>query len=187
MKSLKILVILTFFIFFKQGYSNVNEEIFIPAIPLPPEILKPENLENPNNEFAIPEIKKSGIDIDGEELRYLEKTYTVMMEAKVNVFIPLEVVSDLDIETTIIGDQVKEIPFEIELNRVPEKKDYYSIKYSESILDIDGDGNFDTYIHSPKYINQKISKDNYVKIYGEKISKEGKHSKTIYVTVEVGE
>ena len=120
-------------------------------------------------------------------MRYLEKTYTVMMEAKVNVFIPLEVISDIDIETTIVDNQVKEIPFEIELNRTPEKKDYYSIKYSESVIDIDRDGKIDTYINSPKYINEKISKDNYVKIYGENISKEGKHNKTIYVTVEIGE
>ena len=181
MKNLKILVFLISLIFFKNGVAN---DIFIPPIPLPPEITDPEN---PNKDYEIPEIKKSGIDIDENELRYLEKTYTVMMEAKVDVFIPLEVISDINIETTIIGNQIKEIPFEIELNRTPEKKDYYSIKYSESVIDIDGDGKADTYIHSPKYINEKISKDNYVKIYGEHISKEGKHSKTIYVTVEVGE
>lgn len=184
MKNLKVLIILVSLIFFKSGFSSEGNGEFIPPIPLPPEIV---NSENPNDDFAIPEIKKSGTDIDGEDLRYLEKTYTVMMEAKVDVFIPLEVISDINIEATVIGNQIKEIPFEVELNRVPEKKDYYSIKYSESIIDIDGDGNPDTYIHSPKYINEKISKDNYVKIYGEKISKEGKHNKTIYVTVEVGE
>lgn len=184
MKNLKVLIILVSLIFFKSGFSSEGNGEFIPPIPLPPEIV---NSENPNDDFAIPEIKKSGTDIDGEDLRYLEKTYTVMMEAKVDVFIPLEVISDINIEATVIGNQIKEIPFEVELNRTPEKKDYYSIKYSESIIDIDGDGNPDTYIHSPKYINEKISKDNYVKIYGEKISKEGKHNKTIYVTVEVGE
>ncbi len=166
MKNLKILIVLISLIFFKKGFSDVNGEIFSPPIPLPPEIINPEN---PNNDFAIPEIKKSGTDIEGEDLRYLEKTYTVMMEAKVDVFIPLEVISDINIEATVIGDQIKEIPFEVELNRTPEKKDYYSIKYSESIIDIDGDGSPDTYIHSPKYINEKISKDNYVKIYGEKM------------------
>lgn len=184
MKNFKILIVLISLIFFKNGLADDKNGGLIPPIPLPPEIVNPEN---PNDDFAIPEIKKSGTDIEGEDLRYLEKTYTVMMEAKVDVFIPLEVISDINIEATVIGNQIKEIPFEIELNRTPEKKDYYSIKYSESVIDIDGDGNPDTYIHSPKYINEKISKDNYIKIYGEKISKEGKHNKTIYVTVEVGE
>lgn len=73
------------------------------------------------------------------------------------------------------------------MNRKPEKQNYYSVKYSESVIDIDNDGKPDTYIHSPKYINERISKDNYVKIYGENISKEGKHKKTVYITVEVGE
>lgn len=184
MKNLKVLIILISLISFKNGFSNTEKEVFTPPIQLPPEVVNPEN---PNDDFTIPEIKKSGIDVDGKELRYLEKTYTVMMEAKVDVFIPLEVISDININATVIGNQIKEIPFEVELNRIPEKKDYYSIKYSESIIDIDGDGNADTYILSPKYINEKISKDNYVKIYGEKISKEGKHNKTIYVRVEVGE
>lgn len=182
MKNLKILLFLVSLIFFKEGIAKQNTENIYP-IPIPPEILNPEN---PNIDFMIPEIKEFGEDLDGEDLRYLEKTYTVMMEAKVDVFIPLEVISDINIEETIIGNQIKEIPFEIELNRTPEKKDYYSIKYSESIIDIDNDGKPDTYIHSPTYINEKISKDNYVKIYGENISKEGKHNKTIYVTVEVG-
>ncbi|MGL5277738.1 MAG: hypothetical protein ACRC8M_01475 [Cetobacterium sp.] len=183
MKNFKILIFLISLIFLKNGRAYAKGD-FTPPIPLPPGIANPES---PNNDFEVPDIKKSGLDVDGEDLRYLEKTYTVMMEAKVDVFIPLEVVSDINIEATVIGNQIKDIPFEIELNRAPEKKDYYSIKYSESVIDIDGDGNPDTYIHSPKYINEKISRDNYVKIYGEKISKEGKHNKTIYVTVEVGE
>lgn len=177
MKNLKCLIFFLSLIFFHRIIANNNNLI------VPPEILNPEALDD----YTIPEVKKSGENIEGEDLRYLEKTYTVMMEAKVDVFIPLEVISDINIETMIIGNQIKEIPFEIELNRVPEKKDYYSIKYSESIIDIDNDGNWDTYINSPKYINDKISKNNYIKIYGEHISKEGKHDKTIYVTVEVGE
>ncbi|WP_297597276.1 hypothetical protein [uncultured Cetobacterium sp.] len=183
MRRFKIFILLILLIYFKNIFSNDNLNTEIPKI-LPPKIV---NQENSDDDFAIPEIKKSGEDIDGEDLRYLEKTYTVMVEAKVDVFIPLEVVSDINIEETIIGNQIKEIPFEIELNRTPEKKDYYSIKYSETVIDIDMDGKPDTYIYSPKYINEKISKDNYVKIYGEKITKEGTHRKKIYVTVEVGE
>lgn len=177
-------IILFFVILNIFSYGLENKPDFTPPIPLPPEISNPEN---PNDDFKIPDIKTSGEDIDNNELRYLEKTYTVMLEAKVDVFIPLEVITDIDLETTLIGNQVKEIPFDIELNRKPEKQNYYSIKYSETVLDIDGDGKNDTYISSPKYINERIGKDNYVKIYGENISKEGKHKKTVYITVEVGE
>ncbi|MGL4935572.1 MAG: hypothetical protein ACRC51_08845 [Cetobacterium sp.] len=183
MKRRGIELILLFIAIFTMSYSNGTGGSFKPTIPLPPNIVNPEN---PNEDFAVPEIKEFGEDIDDDELRYLEKTYTIMLEAKVGVFIPLEVVSDINIETTIVGNQIKEIPFEIELNRTPEKKDYYSIKYSESSFDIDNDGKVDTYIYSPPYINQKISKDNYVKIYGEHISTEGRHSKVVYVTVEIG-
>lgn len=182
MKKLKIVLFLCCLTFFKISFSDENINLK-PLIPLYPTIDKP----NDKNDFEIPEIKKYGEDIDGDDLRYLEKTYTVMMEAKVDVFIPLEIISDINIKTTIIGNQIKTIPFELELNRTPERKDYYSIKYSENVIDIDKDGKPDTYINSPKYINEKISKDNYVKIYGENISKEGKHNKTIYVTVEIGE
>ncbi|WP_291255901.1 hypothetical protein [Fusobacterium sp.] len=134
----------------------------------------------------LPAIPTKGENRENDEVRKLEKTYTVMLESRVNVFVPLEVISDINIDAVLVGDQIAEIPFEIELNRKPEKKDYYSIKYSENILDIDNDGQMDTYIYSPQYINEKISKDNTVKIYGEKISKEGTHKKKVYVTVEVG-
>lgn len=124
--------------------------------------------------------------LEEREGRVLEKTYTILMEEKVNIFVPLEIISDVDIEATLIGDQSLEIPFEIELNKQPEKKDYYSIKYSESAIDIDKDGKLDTYIYSPQYINERVIKDNYIKIYGDKISKEGQHKKSVYMEVEVG-
>lgn len=124
--------------------------------------------------------------IEEKEGRILEKTYTVLIEEKVKIFVPLEIITDVDIEATIIGDQNLEVPFEIELNKEPEKKDYYIIKYSENIIDIDKDGKIDTYIYSPKYINERIVKGNYIKIFGDKISKEGKHKKNIYMEVEIG-
>ena len=109
-----------------------------------------------------------------------------MIEAKVNIFIPLEIVSDIDIEATVYGDQIVEVPFEIELNKEPEKKDYYKLTYSETEIDIDSDGRVDTYIYSPKFINTRYIRDNYVKIYGERISSEGDYIKKVYVTVEAG-
>lgn len=73
------------------------------------------------------------------------------------------------------------------MNRRPEKNNYYSIKYSDMVFDIDNDGEEDTYIYSPKYINERIETNNYVKIYGERISNEGSYKKRIYMTVEIGE
>lgn len=169
------LIIVTNLLFANQeGNNNVNT-IFpvIPGVEVP---LIP----------LYPAIPTKGENIEEDEVRQLEKTYTVMMESKVNVFVPLEVISDINLEATVVGDQELELPFEVELNRKPEKSNYYVLKYSQNILDIDGDGQNDTYIYSPPYINDKIIKNNYVKIYGGKISKEGTHKKDVYITVEVG-
>lgn len=135
----------------------------------------------------VPDTSTTGKDTDEYgQIRVLEKTFDVFLESKVNVFVPLEIISDINIESDVIGNQIVDIPFDIELNRKPEKENYYSIQYSENILDIDGDGEIDTFIYSPKYINEKISKDNKVRVFDENISKEGKHRKDIYITVEVG-
>lgn len=141
----------------------------LPLIPLVPAL--PNTVEN--------------VDEEGN-IRNLEKNYTVMVEAKVNIFVPLEIVSDINIEATVYGDQVAEVPFEIELNKEPEKKNYYKLKYSEKEIDIDNDGNIDTYIYSPEFVNTRYIKDNYVKIYGDKISREGEYTKKVYITVEAG-
>lgn len=169
-----------------SGFINKNSIIDEGGYnPFPPDFVFPEG-EIPEIPLG-PTIPTTGRDVDElGQVRLLEKTYTVMLESKVNIFVPLEVITDIDIETTVIGDQIVDVPFEIELNREPEKKDYYSIKYSENIIDIDGDGTPDTYIFSPKYINEKVSKDNFVRIYGENITKEGTHKKDIYITVEIG-
>lgn len=134
-----------------------------------------------------PTPSKIGRDVgENGEVRLLEKNFTTLVESRVKVFVPLEVITDIDIESTVIGDQIVDVPFEIELNRKPEKENYYSIKYSENLIDIDGDGSYDTYIHSPKYINDKAEKNNFVRIFGGNITKEGTYKKDIYITVEVG-
>ena len=160
-----------------EGFTNSN--------PFPPNF---ELLEGKLPMIPVaPNIPTTGKDEDEYgQIRLLENTYTVMLESKMNVFVPLEIITDIDIEQNVIGDQIVDVPFEIELNREPEKKNYYSIKYSENLLDIDQDGVYDTYIHSPEYINEKVSKDNFVRIYGGNISKEGTHKKDIYLTVEIG-
>ena len=110
-----------------------------------------------------------------------------MLEAQVKVSVPLEIISDVDIETLVIDDEKLEIPFDIELNKEPDIKDYYRIKYSENNIDIDKDGQVDTIIYSPKFLNTRIVEDNIVSIDGSKISKEGTHKKKIYMTIEVKE
>lgn len=138
-------------------------------------------------ELPLPESNKENKYITKEGVRYLEKVYNVYLDMKVNVYVPLEIVSDVNIYATVLGNEILEIPFDLELNRKPEKNNYYSIKYSDMVLDIDNDGEDDTYIYSPKYINERVETNNYVKIYGEKISNEGIYKKRIYMTVEVGE
>lgn len=138
-------------------------------------------------ELNLPEVNKDKRYITKEGIRELEKVYNVYLDMKVNVYVPLEIVSDIDIYATVLGNEILEIPFDLELNRRPEKNNYYSIKYSDMVFDIDNDGEEDTYIYSPKYINERIETNNYVKIYGEKISNEGIYKKRIYMTVEIGE
>ncbi|MGL5122601.1 MAG: hypothetical protein ACRC6K_00325 [Fusobacteriaceae bacterium] len=117
----------------------------------------------------------------------LEKNYTVLLESRLNIFVPLEILSDIDINAVVIDGEEVNIPFEISLNREPKKKDYYKLKFSETKIDIDNDGLIDTTIYSPKYINQKIVKESYVNIKGANISKDGDYYKKIYITIEVDE
>lgn len=133
-----------------------------------------------------PAIKKSGTDIKNGEKRELEKTFSIYLDEQMEVFIPLEVITDIDIEATILGNEVVTAPFEINLNKKPNKSNYYTIKYSDILFDIDEDGQYDTRIYSPKYINDRKETNNFVEINGSKISKTGKSSKRVYITVEVG-
>lgn len=129
------------------------------------------------------------VDEKGEKIGYrpLEKNTTLYLDSRVNVYVPLEIISDVDIDALIIDDSKVKIPFTVELNRTPEKKDYFKLKYSETEIDIDRDGNIDTYIYSSPFLNSKIEKDNIVYIDGKNISKEGEFVKIIYMTVEVRE
>lgn len=117
--------------------------------------------------------------------RVLEKIDTLMLQIKTNVYVPLEIISDVEIEATLVDDQEVTIPFNIETNREPDKNNYYKLRFSENEVDIDKDGSVDTYLYSTKYINSKISDGNYVNIKGNRISTEGTFYKKIYLTVEV--
>lgn len=152
-----------------SGQEKPKPPVEMPLIPLIP---------------ALPNVVEN-IDEEGN-IRNLEKNYTIMVEAKVNIFVPLEIVSDIDINADVFGDQTVNIPFSVELNREPEKKNYYKLKYSETEIDIDNDGRNDVFIYSPEFINTRYVKDNYVQVQGDKISREGTHKKTVYITVEAG-
>ena len=147
-----------------------GEDTVIPLIPLVPAQNKEDIEKNP-------QLQK----------RTLEKVYTVMMENKIKIFTPLEILSDVDIDALILGDESVTIPFEIELNKTPEKKDWYKLNYSQNAIDIDGDGQMDTFIYSPKYINTRIVRENSVVINGSKISKDGSYNKKVYITITANE
>lgn len=115
------------------------------------------------------------------------ETKTIIMGTYVEVVVPLEILSDIDIEAMVIDDQEIEVPFEIELNREPDKKDYYRINFSENEIDIDNDGKVDTYIYANEFLNSKIVKDNRVVIKGKNISEEGYHKKVVYITIEIND
>ncbi len=176
----KIVIIMTM-IFINCIFSYTQEnDIEFPTLPkleedmIPPTLPKDDLLE---------------VDSEGKVVgkRILEENTTVYLESKVNIFVPLEIISDVDIETLIVDDQKVKIPFEVELNRVPEKKDYYKLHYSETEIDIDEDGQTDTYIYSSPFINTKIKTDNILYIDGAKISKEGTFKKKVYMTIEIRE
>lgn len=153
----------------------------IPALPITPAL--------PNIPEGSPEIPGLPTEDKVEEggIRKLEYNTTVMLQGKLKVNVPLEIVSDVDIEAMVIDNQQIEVPFDIELNKEPDIKDYYKIKYSETEIDIDKDGQIDTTIYSPAFLNTRIIEDNYVYIDGAKISKEGTYKKKIFMTIEVKE
>lgn len=140
----------------------------------------------PSKDFPmiLPELEDS--PVVGKEWK-LEKNYTVYLESKLGVNIPLEIISDVDVDALVLDEEEVEVPFELKVNKTPKKQNYYKLRYSETEIDIDGDGKKDTFIYSPKYINQKVIKNNYVKVQGKNIGKDGKYNKKVYIIVEVNE
>ena len=152
-----------FFLIFNIGLYAEGENIIVPMIPLLPSM--PAN----------PEAEGKSVPLE---------TKTIIMKMETEIEVPLEIISDTEIQALIIDDQRAVVPFEIEMNKEPDKKDYYKLNYSETEIDIDEDGEVDTKIYSNEFINSKIEKENYVVIEGKNISKEGYHEKIIYLTVE---
>lgn len=157
-------------------FGEWNHEPMIPILPV-----------HPDGTPTHAPVDKVEIVLNNESdrKRILEKIDTLELEVKTRVYVPLEIISDVEIEATLVDDQEVTIPFNIETNREPDKKDYYRLKFSEDEVDIDGDGMIDTYIYSPKYLNSKIIGENSVNIKGARISKEGTFYRKIYLTIEV--
>ena len=155
-------------------FSQESGAPIIPMIPMIPAtpIEKVEDIELENGEIK-------------QEVWELIKTNTIMVKSHVDVVVPLEIMTDIDIKALVIDDQKLEIPFEIELNKEPDKKDFYSLNFSETAIDIDNDGKIDTHIISPKYINKKVVDDNLLIIDGKNISVEGTHRKKVYINIEM--
>lgn len=135
----------------------------------------------------LPDTPKTTPKEEVDEGWILEKNYIAVVDEKVKVFVPLEIISDIDIDTIVVDNEEVEVPFQIKLNKEPEKNDYYRLKFSETRIDIDNDGKIDTVIYAPKYINKRIVGESYVKIKGENISKDGDYHKKIYIAIEVDE
>lgn len=131
----------------------------------------------------VPTIKEYMKEDNG--YRELEETYTVMLQTKVKVFVPLEIFSDIDLKATVIDDQKITVPFDIVMNREPKKDENYMLHFSETEIDIDNDGEIDTKIYAPTHIKSKIIEESYIEIEGSKITTEGKHNRRVYITVEV--
>lgn len=172
----KFLILICSILYTTSVYSN----------PIIGGVVKP-TIPTENGNIELPELPNKTTDEELAAGWKLQKNYTALLESKLEVFVPLEILSDIDINAIVIDNEELNIPFEIELNKEPEKKDYYKLKFSETEIDIDGDGKIDTYIYSPKYINQRIVKENYVNIKGSNISKDGDYYKKIYITIEVDE
>lgn len=153
-----------FFLILNTAVFSEESEPIIPMLPLLPSM--PVNPEAEGKPVPL-EVK------------------TVIMKMETEIVVPLEIISDTEIQAMVIDNQKAVVPFEIEMNKEPDKKDYYKLNYSETEIDIDDDGKTDTFIYSNEYINSKIEKDNRVEIQGENISKEGYHEKIIYMTVEI--
>lgn len=122
--------------------------------------------------------------LNGRKILNIKST---MLGMYADVVVPLEIISDIEVQALVIDDQDIVVPFEIEMSKSPNKKNYYKLNYSENKIDIDKDGKTDTYIYSNKYINNKIEKNNYVIIQGKNISKEGYHEKIVYINIEIND
>ncbi|MDO4589615.1 MAG: hypothetical protein Q4B33_07085 [Fusobacterium sp.] len=156
---MKNLIKILFILMIGVNVAGAEEKPVIPMVPMLPAV--PQNAE-----------------------RVPIETKTVFMGMKTEIVVPLEIISDVEIQAMVIDDQEIEVPFEIEFNKMPDKDKTYKIGYTETEIDIDKDGKTDTYIYSNDKVDSKILTGNKVVIQGKNISKEGYHEKVVYINVE---
>lgn len=164
------------------GDDVIHRPVTLPAFPNLPQL--PPFPDDMPTYTPVEELKPT-LENEADRGRVLEKIDTLMLKVETNVYVPLEIISDVEIEATLVDDQEVTVPFNIETNKEPDKKDYYKLKFSENEIDIDRDGVIDTYLYTTKYINSKISDGNFVNIKGGGISTEGTFYKKVYLTIEV--
>lgn len=156
---MKNLIKILFILMIGVNVAGAEEKPLVPMVPMLPAV--PQNAE-----------------------RVPIETKTVFMGMKTEIVVPLEIISDVEIQAMVIDDQEIEVPFEIEFNKMPDKDKTYKIGYTETEIDIDKDGKTDTYIYSNDKVDSKILTGNKVVIQGKNISKEGYHEKVVYINVE---
>nr|WP_307776478.1 hypothetical protein [uncultured Cetobacterium sp.] len=166
------------------------KKIFIIMLIITSAVISAEGEDSSNSIPMIPMIPATPIekeeDVDGVvKIRPLLKVGAAVAKIQAEVVVPLEVISDVDIKALVVDDENLEIPFELELSRKPEAENMYKLNFSSTKIDIDNDGKIDTEIFASEKINDTTIRDNYVKITGKNISKEGTHKKRVYITVEV--
>ena len=128
-------------------------------------------------------IKSEEVILDKANWKY-EKTHkTTLLKTDAKIIVPLEIITDLEIDATVVDNQKLEVPFTLEMNKNPNKK--YKINYSEKIIDIDGDRRNDIEIISPEYAHTKIVENNKLIIYGENIKNDGIYHKRVYISVQL--
>lgn len=118
-----------------------------------------------------------------EEWQEIDTLKIVEMKVVANIIIPLQILTDLDIKSTVVDNQKLEIPFKLEMNKDPKKT--YKLSYTEKLIDMDDDGRVDVQIISPEYSSNRILENNKIVIYGEGIKNDGIYRKIIYMTVEL--
>lgn len=175
MRCFNKIVSVLFFALFSLGMGEEHTPTPLPSFPD-----YPVGIEPPSYEVDV----ENGENI---ETWILEKAGTLSVKASAEIIVPLEIISDVEVKAIVVDDQIVEIPFDVEMNKAPERKEYYRLKFSETEIDIDGDGKIDTVIVAPEFINEKVVKDSFVRVSGEGITDEGTYNRTVYMTIEVRE
>lgn len=95
--SRRVILIIIIFFNFIFSFSEDKIEVYPPYLELEDGMKIPQ----------LPTDDLTEVDLQGNIIgkRELEKNTTVYLESRVNVFVPLEIISDIDIEAIILDNQ----------------------------------------------------------------------------------